>query len=298
MREGERRWAVSSTIGESERASSTYERGSSARTKLFVSRDLPSSILFLSLFFYSLHFFLSFPFLSFPFLSFPFLSFPFLSFPFLSLRFVSPPLFFFLSFLGDSNGYFFYLFLFSCASLRLLSPGARSPPRRYTLQRPSALLLQRKSPRVRPCHQLADIRHFVASNADPGSRCRLYQCRLAFSAHPKYATNHIFGAFPNIDEFIENHVKTPLDFRWMRTFPSVSISPILNSCFFLPLSFSFFFFLASHYVISQNSRINGRIGTSHEAATYLHSHCNRYLIIVIIIPIDKSLLPYDPCQCH
>ena len=80
MREGERRWAVSSTIGESERASSTYERGSSARTKLFVSRDLPSSILFLSLFFYSLHFFLSFPFLSFPFLSFPFLSFPFVSF--------------------------------------------------------------------------------------------------------------------------------------------------------------------------------------------------------------------------
>ena len=70
MREGERRWAVSSTIGESERASSTYERGSSARTKLFVSRDLPSSILFLSLFFYSLHFFLSFPFLSFPFVSF------------------------------------------------------------------------------------------------------------------------------------------------------------------------------------------------------------------------------------
>lgn len=69
MREGERRWAVSSTIGESERASSTYERGSSARTKLFVSRDLPSSILFLSLFFYSLHFFLSFPFLSFSFVS-------------------------------------------------------------------------------------------------------------------------------------------------------------------------------------------------------------------------------------
>lgn len=173
MREGVRRWAVSSTIGESERASSTYERGSSARTKLFVSRDLPSSVLFLSLFFYSLHFFLPFP------------------FP--SLRFVSPLLFFFLSFLGDSNDYFFFLLLFSRASLRLLSPGARSPLRRYTLQRPSALLLQRKSPRVRPCHQLADIRHFVASNADPGSRCRLYQCRLAFSAHPKYATNHVFG---------------------------------------------------------------------------------------------------------
>lgn len=47
MREGERRWAVSSTIGESERASST-ERGSSARTKLRVTR---SSFLFsLSLF--------------------------------------------------------------------------------------------------------------------------------------------------------------------------------------------------------------------------------------------------------
>lgn len=42
-------------------------------------------------------------------------SFSFLSFPFLSLRFVSPLLFFFLSFLGDSNGYFFFLLLFSCA---------------------------------------------------------------------------------------------------------------------------------------------------------------------------------------
>lgn len=93
MREGERRWAVSSTIGESERASSTYERGSSARTKLFVSRDLPSSILFLSLFFYSLHFFLSFPFLSFPFVSF---------LPCFSSFF-------------PSNGYFFFLLLFSCA---------------------------------------------------------------------------------------------------------------------------------------------------------------------------------------
>lgn len=34
MREGERRWAVSSTIGESERASST-ERGSSTRARNF-----------------------------------------------------------------------------------------------------------------------------------------------------------------------------------------------------------------------------------------------------------------------
>lgn len=54
MREGERRWAVSSTIGESERASST-ERGSSARTKLRVTR---SSFLFsLSLSFYYYYFY-------------------------------------------------------------------------------------------------------------------------------------------------------------------------------------------------------------------------------------------------
>ena len=245
MREGERRWAVSSTIGESERASSTYERGSSARTKLFVSRDLPSSILFLSLFFYSLHFFLSFPFLSFPFLSFPFLSFPFLSFPFLSLRFVSPPLFFFLSFLGDSNGYFFYLFLFSCASLRLLSPGARSPPRRYTLQRPSALLLQRKSPRVRPCHQLADIRHFVASNADPGSRCRLYQCRLAFSAHPKYATNHIFGTLDErrgISQYRRIHRKPRENSARLSLDAHLSVRFDFSDFKFLLFSSSFFLF--------------------------------------------------------
>lgn len=50
MREGERRWAVSSTIGESERASST-ERGSSTRTKLFASRDHPFFFFFSSLFF-------------------------------------------------------------------------------------------------------------------------------------------------------------------------------------------------------------------------------------------------------
>lgn len=57
MREGERRWAVSSTIGESERASST-ERGSSARTKLRVTR---SSFLFsLSLSFYYYFYYFSY----------------------------------------------------------------------------------------------------------------------------------------------------------------------------------------------------------------------------------------------
>lgn len=49
MREGERRWAVSSTIGESERASST-ERGSCTRTKLRVTRSSFLFSLSLSLF--------------------------------------------------------------------------------------------------------------------------------------------------------------------------------------------------------------------------------------------------------
>lgn len=58
MREGERRWAVSSTIGESERASST-ERGSSMRARNFSRHAIilsflpPLSLSFYYYFYYS-----------------------------------------------------------------------------------------------------------------------------------------------------------------------------------------------------------------------------------------------------
>ena len=65
------------------------------------------------------------------------------------------------------------LFSFGLASLRVLSPGARS------------LLLQRKATRARPCQPTSYtryVRHFVASNAD--SVVASFQCRRVSTARP------------------------------------------------------------------------------------------------------------------
>ena len=65
------------------------------------------------------------------------------------------------------------------------------------------------------------------------------------------------------------------------------------------LSLFFFFFFFFFFLIRLcNSAKHRPIETSRGVLTYLHSRCNRYLIIVIIIATDKTLLTYDPCQCH